>query len=462
MDNSQGAAHDADKSQPHTETYSTRSIFALAIPALGALVIEPTLTFIDSVMVGHLGVSQLAGLAVGAAVMNTLVGIFVFLAYSTTASTAAHIGGGHRTRALETGVHAIWLALGLGIAVLILVEVSAPWLVELLGADSQTLTPAVEYLRFGAPGMVGMLTILAATGTLRGMLDTKTPLYVLAGGAVINVSGNFLFIYGLNLGIIGAGISLSITQTLMACVLVLKVLAEAKRTGASLRPQRTGIWDSARTGIPLLWRTISLRIALLATLSVAAVTGATALAAHQVVMSIWTIASFALDALAIAAQSLVGVAIGAGNLEELRRLVRRLTLWGVCGGVGLGVILVASSPWTPLLFGSDPSMHQIASGALLAAGLCLPIGALVFQLDGILIGAQQGPYLAKMGVLTLVGYLPALGILYWWILHQGTLDVAAQSTVMIWLWIAFSGWFMTLRAGTNWMRARSLGEPRAN
>lgn len=433
--------------------FSARSILGLAIPALGSLIIEPLLTLIDSVMVGHLGTTALAGLSLASTILMTLVGVFVFLAYSTTAVTARLFGAGRRAEGLQAGVQALWLAGGLGIGLVLILEVSAPGLVSIFGADPQVAPAAIAYLRAGAPGMIGMLIILAATGTLRGLLDTRTPLLVLAGGAVLNVTLNLILIYGLGWGLVGAGVGLSITQTLMAAVLAGLVLRASAAAGVSLGPSRAGVLDSVGQGLPLFVRTLSLRAALLATVAVATQAGTLALAGHQVVNSIWMMAAFALDALAIAAQGLVGVALGAGNIQVLRALIRRLSWWGLWASVGIGLLVAAASPWLPRIFGPDPQMHVVASQALLAAAVMMPVGGLVFVLDGVLIGASQGPYLARTGLVTLALYLPTLWSLHLWIGSHAPLTGADQQTALFWLWIAFAGWFMLLRAVTNSWRA---------
>lgn len=429
--------------------FSPRAILALALPALGSLVIEPLLTLIDSVMVGHLGVRDLAGLSLASTILNTLVGVFVFLAYSTTARTAVLFGAGKPGAALRSGIDAIWLSLGLGIALVGVLEVTAPQLVGLLGADAEVAGPAALYLRTGGPGMIGMLVILAATGTLRGLLNTKAPLYVLAGGAVFNVLTNLTLIYGLGLGIAGAGIGLSLTQTGMAIALVVLIAKAGRKHRISWSPSLSGSRGAASDGFPLFIRTVSLRIALMTTVWIATQAGTYALAAHQVVNSIWSMAAFALDALAIAAQGLVGVARGARAFAALRSLVRRLSLWGVGAAVIIGIVIISVSKWLPYLFGTSAEMHQIATKALIAAGVLLPIGGLVFILDGVLIGAGAGKYLAWTGVVTLVVYLPALWWLHDWITPRQPLGVADQASALVWLWIAFAGWFMLARAITN-------------
>ncbi len=276
---------------------------------------------------------------------------------------------------------------------------------------------------------------------------------------------NLLLIFGLEMGILGAGIGLSITQSLMAAVMVIQVLRGARRHRVSLHPSRSGVLSSAREGLPLFIRTLSLRVALLATVAVATQAGTLALAGHQVVNSIWGVAAFAMDALAIAAQGLVGVALGSADSSpaafesqrraQLRVLVRKLTVWGVLGAGIIGIGVAALSPWLPQLFGSSPQMHQVAFRALLIAGLLMSISGAVFVLDGVLIGASEGSYLAQMGVATLAVYLPALGGLLWWIRSGSPLDVAGQTTALAWLWVAFAGLFMATRCVANMARAFS-------
>ncbi len=445
--------------KPSLESSSAKAILGLAIPALGALVIEPLLLAIDSMMIGSLGTAPLAGLALASTVLTTLVGVFVFLAYATTALTARALGAGDQRAGIKAGIDAMWLALFIGLLVFVFLVLTASPIVTWMGADSLVHAQAVSYLRGAAFGMVPMLVILAATGTLRGLLDMRSPLYVLAAGSVVNVGANVIFIFVLKLGILGAGIALSITQTLMCLTLVTIILKRSKPLGVPLAPSFQGLNGAFGAGLPLLIRTLSLRVALLATVAIATQAGMLALAGHQVVNTVWTLAAFMLDALAIAAQSLIAVTLGKGEFSTMRALVRRLSWWGIGVATMLGALITLTSPWLPLAFGSDDQMHAIATRALLVAGILLPVGGIVFILDGILIGASQGRYLAWTGLVTLGLYLPALGLLRRQIeqateLH-GALDPAQQGVALMWLWIAFAGWFMLCRALTNGWRAYS-------
>ncbi|GEL96401.1 MATE family efflux transporter [Cellulomonas composti] len=424
-----------------------RQIVALALPALGALVAEPLFVLVDSAVVGHLGTEPLAGLALASSVLVTVVGLCVFLAYATTASVSRRMGAGDRRGALQLGVDGMWLGLGLGAVLGAALWLAAPAVIGWLGASGGVAEQAVTYLRWSAPGLPGMLLVFAATGALRGQQDTRTPLGVAAVGAVVNGVLNIVLVYGLDMGIAGSGLGTASVQVAMGLVLGLVVARAARSAGATLRPRSAGVWASTRLGMPLLARTATLRAAMLLTTWVAAGLGAVALAGQQVVGAVWALAAFALDALAIAAQALVGHALGAGELDRSRAVLRRTLQWGVGAGVAAGVLIGGGSFLFVGLFTSDEGVQHAVTSALLVAALFMPVAGWVFVLDGVLIGAGDGVFLAWAGLATLAVYVPcALAVRAW------APDGAAG---LAWLTLAFTGVFMLARAITTGLRART-------
>ncbi|MFF4588472.1 MATE family efflux transporter [Streptomyces sp. NPDC001388] len=425
-----------------TRRQHDREIVALAVPAFGALVAEPLFVLADSAIVGHLGTAQLAGLGIASALLTTAVSVFVFLAYATTAAVARRVGAGDLPAAIRQGMDGIWLALLLGAVVITAVLPTAPALVELFGASDTAAPYATTYLRISVIGIPAMLVVLAATGVLRGLQDTKTPLYVAVAGFVANAALNAVLVYGVGLGIAGSAWGTVVAQWGMAAVYLAVVIRGARRHGASLRPDAAGIRASAQAGVPLLVRTLSLRAILMITTAVAARLGDTDIAAHQIALSLWSLLAFALDAIAIAGQAIIGRYLGAGDAQGAREACRRMVQWGIAVGLVLGLLVIVARPAFLPLFTSDSGVTDAALPALLVVALSQPVCGIVFVLDGVLMGAGDGPYLAWAMVLTLAVFTPVALLVP---LLGGSLTA---------LWGAMT-LMMTVRMLTLWLRARS-------
>ncbi|MBT2378208.1 multidrug transporter MatE [Streptomyces sp. CB00316] len=419
-----------------------REIIALAVPAFGALVAEPLFVMVDSAVVGHLGTPQLAGLGIAAALLMTAVSIFVFLAYATTAAVARRVGAGDLPAAIRQGMDGIWLALLLGAVVVALAVPSAPWLVDVFGASDTAAPYAITYLRISSFGIPAMLVVLAATGVLRGLQDTRTPLYVAIGGFTANGILSVTLVYGAGLGIAGSAWGTVIAQVGMAVAYLIVVVRGARRHGASLRPDAAGIRASARAGVPLLVRTLSLRAVLMIATAVAARLGDTDIAAHQIILSLWSLTAFALDAIAIAGQAIIGRYLGANDETGAREACRRMVEWGIGCGIALGVLIMLARPLFIPLFTSDPAVKDTLLPALLVVAVSQPIAGVVFVLDGVLMGAGDGRYLAWAMLVTLAVFAPV------------ALLVPSLGGGLTALWWAMT-LMMAVRLITLWVRTRS-------
>ncbi|WP_242665088.1 MULTISPECIES: MATE family efflux transporter [unclassified Nocardioides] len=427
---------------------SDREILRLAVPAFLALVAEPLFLLADAAIVGHLGTSQLAGLGIAAVVLQTAVGLCVFLAYGTTASVARHLGAGDLRGALTQGVDGLWLAVAIGAGVTVLGVLLTGPLVHAFGASDEVTGPAATYLRIAFLGTVPLLLMLAATGVLRGLQDTRTPLVVAVGGNALNVALNLLLVYPAGLGIAGSALGSVIAQVASAAVFVAVVARAARRQGASLRPDVPGIRAAGRAGVPLVIRTLTLRAALLVT-TYAVTLGAVGareqevdLATHQLAMTLWTFLAFVLDAIAIAAQALTGRSLGAGDVDGTRATTRRMVRWGAVSGVVTGVLLAAASPLLGPLFTGDAEVQDLLVPVLVVAAVGQPLAGVVFVLDGVLIGAGDGRYLARAGLVTLVAYAPVAVVL------------ALGSAGLVAIWVSFAAVFMGARFVVLVHRAR--------
>ncbi|WP_019631637.1 MATE family efflux transporter [Actinomadura atramentaria] len=418
-----------------------REILRLAVPAFGALVAEPLFLLSDSAIVGRLGTAPLGGLGVAGQILSTLVYLCVFLAYGTTAGVARRVGAGDLRAAVRQGVDGIWLALAIGAVVVAAGLPLVPRLVELFGASADVAPHAAAYLRVSLFGVPAMLVVLAGTGVLRGLQDTRTPLLVSIGGFSANLALNALFVLGLHWGIAGSAWGTVVAQNASAAVYVAVVARAARRHGASVRPDAAGLRTAATAGVALLLRTAALRVVLVVGTSVAARMGDPQLAAYQVGFQVWTLLTFALDAIAIAGQAITGRCLGAADAAGARAATRRMAAWGVGCGIAFALLVLAARPLLPGLFSADADVRHLLFSSLLVVALLQPVAGVVFVLDGILIGAGDGTYLAWTTVLATAVFLPA------------ALLVHSSGAGLVGLWTAIGLW-MTTRLVTLGARAR--------
>lgn len=406
------------------EAASSRAILRLAVPALGALLAEPLYVLADTAIVGHLGTPQLGGLGVASSILLTGYTIFIFLAYGTTGSVARRMGAGDPAGGAHLAVQGLWLASGLAVVSAAFLFVAGPSLIALLGAEGEVASNAEVYLRISLLGLPALFATMAGTGYLRGIQDTRTPLVVALGTAVINVVVQVVLIHGFDQGIGASALSTVVAQTLGAAVYLRIVLGGARRHGADLRPDPPALRRLGAMGRDLLIRTASLRLCLVVATAVAARIGVVELAGYQVAFEVWTFLALALDALAIAGQSLVGTELGASRADRASATARRILWWCLWFGIGTGLLLVAVRWPLAGVFTDDPAVEEVTARLLVWVALLQPIAALAFGLDGILIGAGDLRFLA--------GAMAGVAGLF----VAAALGVAVTGAGVDWLWAA--------------------------
>ncbi|MCU1407707.1 MAG: family efflux transporter [Glaciihabitans sp.] len=366
----------------------------------------------------------------------------VFLAYATTPTVARRLGAGDRPGAIRAGIDGMWLALMIGAALLAVGLPSAPAVVGLFGAGDGVTDAATTYLSISVWGLPGMLLVIAATGLLRGLQDTTTPLVVAIAGFALNAGLNVLFIYGFGWGIAGSATGTVVAQWAMATVYVAMAVRAARSSGASLKPGLVGVTGAVASGSWLLLRTASLRAAMLATVIAATSIGVHELATLQIALTLFSTIAFVLDSLAIAGQSMIGHGLGARNVDRVTGITRRLIEIGIGGGVLIGLLLAALAQVLAPVFTSDSDVRALLPSVVLVMAIGIPLAGYVFVLDGVLIGAGDARYLALAGLISVVVYLPLLAV------------VVASDAGLVWLWVVFGFGYMGARAITLGVRAR--------
>ncbi len=411
------------------------------MPAFGALVAEPLFLLADSAIVGRLGTTPLGGLGVAALALTALVNISIFLAYGTTAAVARQLGAGNRQAAIRQGIDGIWLAGFIGVVVLAAGLPLASAIVPAFGATAAVTSQAVIYLRISLLGAPGMLAVLAGTGILRGLQDTKTPLIVSVAANAVNVALNATFVLGLHWGIAGSAWGTVIAQNCSAVAYLSMVALGARRAGVGFGIDWTGLKAAARSGGALVIRTLALQAVLVASTVIASRQGAAAIAAHQVAYRLWNLLALALDAIAIAGQAITGKYLGAGDVAGTQAATRLMIVWGAACGVVFGLLLLIARPWLPGLFAAAPPVAHLLLIVLLVVAAEQPVAGVVFVLDGVLIGAGDQNYLAVVGIAATAVFALAAAV-----------DVVTRAG-LLGLWLAISAWLIARFITLTW-RAR--------
>jgi putative MATE family efflux protein len=387
------------------EGVSARRVFGLAVPALGVLAAEPLYVLVDTAVVGHLGALPLAGLALGGVLLTQVSNQLTFLSYGTTARAARLHGAGRRADAVAEGVQATWLALAVGLVVLVVGELCAAPVAGALAGNGAVADAAVSWLRIALFGAPLVLVTMAGNGWMRGVQDTVRPLrYVLAGNG-ISALLNPLLVFGVHWGLAGSAVANVVAQVVAAGLFVRALLAE----GVPLRPAPAQIRAQLGMGRDLVLRSLAFQACFVSAASVAARTSTEAVGAHQVVLQLWSFLALVLDSLAIAAQSLVGAALGAGDQRHARGVAWQVTGYGLAMGVVLGLVFAALAGVLPNAFTTDPGvLAEMPHAWWFFVGL-QPVAGVVFALDGVLLGAGDAAFLRTTTLLSAVcGFLPLI------------------------------------------------------
>jgi putative MATE family efflux protein len=426
-------------SEPVQPQPGGRQIAQLALPALGVLAAEPLYLLFDTAIVGRLGALSLAGLAIGGLVLGMVGSQLTFLSYGTTARSARHFGAGDRTAAVAEGVQATWLALGLGALIAIVVQAGAVPLVSVIAGSHDIAHAALPWLRIAIMGAPAILVSLAGNGWLRGVQDTARPLRYVIAGFGLSAMLCPLLVYGWlglpRMGLAGSAVANLSGQWLAALLFVRALLAE----GTPVRVDGHALRAQLVLGRDLLVRTLAFQACFVSAAAVAARFGAAAVAAHQVVLQLWNFLALVLDSLAIAAQALVGAALGAGDEALATATARRVTVWSAVAASGLAVVFACGAGVLPRLFTDDGSVLAAVGVPWWFMVAQLPLAGIVFALDGVLLGAGDAAFMRTATVVSaLVGFLPPiwLALRFDW----GLAGIWSGLSAFIVLRLMFVGW----------------------
>jgi putative MATE family efflux protein len=423
---------------------STRRLLSLAVSAFVVLAAEPLYLLVDTAVVGHLGAVSLAGLGVAGALMALLTIVGAFVEYGTTGRSARWFGAGRLDAAVNEGVQASWLAIGIGAVIVALGEILADPLTALLaGGHGASQHAAESWFRIAVIGLPGVLLVLAGNGWMRGVQRTREPVRIVLLANALSAVMSPVLVYPAGLGLTGSAIA-NVAAQAVGGGLFLRSLHQA---AGGLRPDWSIMRQQIVVGRDLILRSAAFQVAFLSAAAVAARMGTAQIAAHQIGLQLWTFTALLLDSFAIAAQSLVGAALGGEDDVGARRMAWQVARWGLYAGVAFAALFAAGWAIVPRVFTSSDAV--VAQAHVLwpwFVGM-LPMAGLVFALDGVLVGAGDVGFLRTITIAAGVfAFAPInLAALHW---HWGLGGVWAGLTAFI--AVRFVG--MTARVrGSKWV-----------
>ena len=367
-------------------------------------------------MVGNLGTTALGGLAVGGGLLAYVAALLNFLAYGTTARAARRTGAGDRPGAVAEGVQATWLAVALGVVLAGVLQLLAGPLTRLMAGGAGPVAEAAEqWLRVASLGLPLLLVALAGNGWLRGVQELRRPMVFVLAGSLVSLVLCPLLVHTAGMGLVGSAVANLAGQAVSAALFARALVRELAGSGTSWRPRVPALRAQLVLGRDLLLRAAVLQLAFAAAAGVVARSGTAQLGAHQVALQLWLFLALVLDAYAIAAQTLVGTALGARRPDEARHTAVRVVRWGLGTGVVVALALLALRPVLPGVFTDDPAVLAQAGVVWWFLALMQPLAGVVFALDGVLMGAGDVAYLRTVTLASaLLGFVP-LSLLSGWL-----------------------------------------------
>ncbi|MBR4040208.1 MAG: MATE family efflux transporter [Clostridia bacterium] len=357
-------------------------VMAIMLPALLELVLSHLFTMVDTIMLGRSEVSAVAIAAVGLTnnPTNLVRSVLIALNVGTTAGVAWAIGAGDRRSASQIARNALMLNAAVGAAAAALVFVFAGPIVRFMGAGEDTFAYAKEYLQIVAMGMLPLSMTFAVTAGLRGVGQTKLPMKYNLIANMFNVMGNYVLIYGKfgmpKMGVAGAAVSTALSQGLG---LVL-ALYTAFHVDTPVRMRLDGGWRLRlkwiqrilSVGMTSMLEQLIMQVGFIIFARQVSGLGTMIFAAHQIGLSINGLSWMPGQAFGVAATTLTGQSLGAGEKGKATDFVRLIHRMSMISAALIAVLFVLGSQMIASLYTTDPEVIRLSGGVLKLIALGMP------------------------------------------------------------------------------------------
>lgn len=442
------------ESSEHSKVNVRKEIINITSPVFIELLLGTLFGMVDMIMLGRYGTSAISTASIAAVgITNQLMFIGLSLVQSlsigATAMVARYIGAKNHDSVEPVVKHIIIMSqLFIVIPLLFISLAFTTDVMKFLGAHQDTISIGMTYFKVIVLGFIFQAFNFSIFASLRGAGDTKTPMKINLIANLFNVIGNVVLIYGLfgapELGILGAGISTSLSQVVASVLLVRYILNPESTIYINLKKKfeinKDIMYNLVKIGIPAAVEQIVMRLGILLYVKIIATLGTVAYATHQIGINILNLSFTPGQSFGIAASTLAGRSLGANDPDLAEKYIKTSRHIGTLIAVGMGLILFFFGPAISSLYSNDNTVVSEASKILKLMAFIQPFQCSQLVLSGGLRGAGDTVWTL---ISTFIGILVIrLALAYYFVMILGMGLIGAWLSVLIdqfirWILITF-------------------------
>jgi multidrug resistance protein, MATE family len=390
-------------------------VWRIAGPIVLSNATVPLLGAVDTGVVGQMGTAAPIGaVGLGAVILATIYWVFGFLRMGTSGLAAQAHGAGDGAERTAVLLRAMIVGLGAGAALIVLQMALFSGAFAVAPASAEVEGLARQYLAIRIWGAPATISLYAVTGWLIAVERTRAVFVLQVWINGLNIALDLWFVLGLGWGVPGVALATLIAEWTGLAVglwFCRDAFGAALKAGWARIGDRAALVRMIAVNRDIMIRSVVLQACFTAFVFLGARFGDVTLAANQVLMQFLGILAYALDGFAFAAETLVGQAIGARAVSDVRQAIRLSLFWTFVGGLALGLVFWIAGPWLIDLMATDPMVRQEARAYLPWIVLTPIFGALAWAYDGVYIGALLTVEMRRLMLASAAAYGLALGLI---------------------------------------------------
>ncbi len=374
-----------------TSGNETRLIFNFAIPMLLGNLFQQLYNIVDTIIVGNfLGKQALAAVGASFPILFAMISLLIGVVAGGTIVIAQYFGAKQYDN-VKKAIQTIYIFLAIAAILLTLIGIPlTDAIFRLIRLPEELMPEATTYLSIYLSGLIVFFGFNATAGILRGLGDSKTPLYFLIISTFFNIGLDLLFVIVFKWGIAGAAIATVVSQAGAFLSLVIYLNRYHKLIHFNLPSwqfDRKIFWQSLRIGLPTGLQHTFVSLGMMAIMSIVNTFGTNVIAGYSAALRIDSLSALPAMNLSMALATFVGQNIGAGKPERVRRgLISTLLMSSAVSITVMGIVYLFKYPLMSM-FTNDPEVVRIGAQYLVIVSSFYLLFTVMFTFNGVLRGA---------------------------------------------------------------------------